>query len=39
MWIQFFAYACAGERSAVIYSIIESCGRHGVEPYCYPVTF
>jgi hypothetical protein len=31
----FFGDAIAGERSAVIYSIIESCRRHGVEPYTY----
>ena len=31
----FFGDANAGERSAVIYSIIESCRRHGVEPYTY----
>jgi transposase len=29
-WL-FFGDANAGERSAVIYSIIESCRRHGVE--------
>ena len=33
-WL-FFGDAKAGERSAVIYSIIESCRRHGVEPYSY----
>jgi hypothetical protein len=27
--------ADAGERSAIIYSIIESCRRHGIEPYTY----
>ena len=27
--------ADAGERSAIIYSIIGSCRRHGVEPYSY----
>ena len=27
--------ANGGERSALIYSIIESCRRHGVEPYSY----
>ena len=31
-WL-FFGDADAGERSAIIYSIIESCTRHGVEPY------
>jgi transposase len=33
-WL-FFGDAHAGERGAVIYSIIESCRRHGVEPYSY----
>lgn len=33
-WL-FFGDAHAGERSAIIYSIIESCRRHGVEPYRY----
>jgi transposase len=33
-WL-FFGHANAGERGAVIYSIIESCRRHGVEPYSY----
>jgi transposase len=33
-WL-FFGNANAGERSAVIYSIIESCRRNGVEPYTY----
>jgi transposase len=33
-WL-FFGDADAGERSAIIYSIIESCRRHGVEPYTY----
>jgi transposase len=33
-WL-FFGDANAGERGAVIYSIIESCRRHGVEPYSY----
>jgi transposase len=33
-WL-FFGDAHAGERSAVIYSIIESCRRNGVEPYTY----
>jgi transposase len=31
----FFGDANAGERSAIIYSIIESCRRNGVEPYTY----
>ena len=31
----FFGDANAGERGAVIYSIIESFRRHGVEPYSY----
>jgi transposase len=33
-WL-FFGNAEAGKRSAIIYSIIESCRRHGVEPYAY----
>ena len=33
-WL-FFGDADAGQRSAIIYSIIESCRRHGVEPYTY----
>ena len=33
-WL-FFGHADAGQRSAIIYSIIESCRRHGVEPYTY----
>ena len=33
-WL-FFGDAEAGERSAIIYSIIESCRRNGVEPYTY----
>jgi hypothetical protein len=31
----FFGAADAAERSAIIYSIIESCRRHGIEPYTY----
>jgi transposase len=27
--------AGAGQRSAIIYSIIESCRRHQIEPYTY----
>ena len=33
-WL-FFGDANAGERSAIIYSIIESCRRNGVEAYTY----
>ena len=33
-WL-FFGDAAAGERSAIIYSIIESCRRSGVEAYTY----
>jgi transposase len=33
-WL-FFGDAEAGQRSAIIYSIIESCRRHGIEPYTY----
>jgi hypothetical protein len=33
-WL-FFGDAEAGERSAIIYSIIESCRRHRIEQYIY----
>ena len=33
-WL-FFGDADAGQRSAIIYSIIESCRRRGIEPYTY----
>ena len=33
-WL-FFGDAHAGERAAVIYSIIETCRRHGFEAYSY----
>jgi hypothetical protein len=33
-WL-FFGDADAGERSAIIYSIIESCQRHDIESYTY----
>jgi hypothetical protein len=33
-WL-FFGDADAGERSAIIYLIIESCRCHGFEPYSY----
>ena len=33
-WL-FFGDADAGQRSAIIYSIIESCRRHRIEPYTY----
>ena len=33
-WL-FFGNAQAGQRSAILYSIIESCRRHGIEPYAY----
>lgn len=33
-WL-FIGAAKAGGKSAVIYSIIESCRRRGVEPYAY----
>lgn len=28
-------YAGAGERSAIIYTMIESCRRRGIDPYAY----
>jgi transposase len=37
-WL-FFGDADAGERSAIIYSIIESCRRHGIEPTLICMTF
>jgi len=33
-WL-FFGDAQAGQRSAVLYTIVESCRRRGVEPYAY----
>ncbi|HEY5895534.1 MAG TPA: transposase domain-containing protein [Chthoniobacterales bacterium] len=33
-WL-FFGDVEAGERSAVLYTIIESCRRRGIEPYAY----
>lgn len=33
-WL-FFGHAEAGERSAIIYTIIESCRRWGIDPYAY----
>jgi hypothetical protein len=33
-WL-FFGDAHAGQRSAVLYTLIASCQRHGVEPYSY----
>jgi Transposase IS66 family/IS66 C-terminal element len=33
-WL-FLGDADAGERGAIIYSIIESCRRHAIEPYTY----
>jgi transposase len=37
-WL-FFGDADAGERSAIIYSIIESCRRHSIEAYTICTTF
>lgn len=31
----FFGEAEAGERSAIVYTIIESCRRRGIDPYAY----
>ena len=31
----FFGAAGAGQRSAVIYTIIENCRLHGIDPYAY----
>jgi hypothetical protein len=33
-WL-FFGSEEAGQRSAVIYTLIENCRMHGVEPYAY----
>ena len=33
-WL-FFGSEEAGQRSAVIYTLIENCRLHGVEPYTY----
>ncbi|MEI6715942.1 MAG: IS66 family transposase [Verrucomicrobiota bacterium] len=33
-WL-FFGEADAGERSAIVYTIIESCRRRGIDPYAY----
>jgi transposase len=33
-WL-FFGHAEAGERSAIVYTIIESCRRRGIDPYAY----
>jgi len=33
-WL-FFGDANAGQRSAIIYTIIENCRRHGLDPYAY----
>jgi len=33
-WL-FFGEAEAGERSAIVYTIIESCRRRGIDPYAY----
>ena len=33
-WL-FFGSAEAGQRSAVLYTLIQNCRLHGVEPYAY----
>lgn len=33
-WL-FIGEANAGDRSAILYTIIESCRRRGIEPYAY----
>ena len=33
-WL-FFGDANAGERGAIIYTVIESCRRRGIDPYAY----
>ncbi len=32
----FFGHPEAGERSAVIYTLLGSCRRHGINPFDYP---
>jgi transposase len=31
----FFGSDTGGERAAIIYSLIESCGRNQIDPQCY----
>ena len=33
-WL-FFGEAQAGERSAIIYTIVESCRKRGIDPFAY----
>ena len=33
--LTFFGEAHAGERGAIIYTIIESCRRRGIDPHAY----
>lgn len=33
-WL-FFGEATAGDRSAIIYTVIESCRRRGIDPFAY----
>ena len=33
-WL-FFGDADAGQRSAIVYTIVENCRRHGLDPYAY----
>jgi hypothetical protein len=33
-WL-FFGEAGAGERGAILYTVIESCRRQGIDPYAY----
>jgi hypothetical protein len=32
---QFFGEAAAGERSAIVYTIIEACRRREIDPFAY----
>ncbi len=32
---QFIGEAHAGNRSAIVYTLIESCRRHGIDPFAY----
>lgn len=33
-WL-FIGYPSAGERSAILYTLLASCGRHGINPFEY----
>jgi hypothetical protein len=33
--LRFIGHPDAGQRSAIIYSIVVSCQRHGIDPFAY----